>query len=719
MRHVNQAVLESPTTENYLLIWMGVLFGAGFFIADSLIDALVFENGTLLDQLLHPSWHEIWMRSFVLFLSLSFGIYAHFLLRRERKAAVKVKNTEKFLSTIIDNIPGMVFIKDARELRFVLVNHAGEKLLGYESEQLIGKNDYDFFPREQADFFTTKDREALASGGEDIPEEEIATRCLGRRLLHTKKVSIRDQTGQPAYLLGVAEDITEARQAEIALQKTETRLRTLFDAAPECIFLIDLDGVIQRANRFASEHTGFSHEELIGRNIKEFFTVASQRTCDCNFPGLRERGYNEANIDFVHKDGHVIPMECLATGVHDEGGNFSSFLIIQRDITERIEAAAALSESERKFRAIFNSTFQFIGLLDPDGILLEANQTALDFCGHAAEDVIGKPFWETPWWSMSSRVKDQLREAIREAASGKLVRYEVEHLDRNCRVAVIDFSLKPVLNDQGQTVLIIPEGRDITDRKQAEEAIRIHQQESAHLMRLSAMGEMASGMAHELNQPLTALISYCESASVLLTRQPAGENGLLELIERATEQAHRASEIIRHLRQQVSKGGSHQEPVVSDRLIRDVVKFLEWELDKSGVEVELDLNAGHCTVRVDKVEIEQVMINLIKNSIDAISGSNIERGRLVIGTNLLPDDVLEVTVTDNGPGIDESEAGVVFDRFMTSKQSGMGMGLPISRSIIESHGGKLWLDEGYHGGARFGFRLPGCERGTDGGSDAE
>ena len=338
----------------HTLLWLGLLFGIGLYFVDAVVDARVFDKGNFADQVLHPSSHDLWMRSAVFFLTVIVGMVADSRLRRERE------------STIL-------------------------------------------------------------------------------------------------------------------AQTLDRRWQTLFDSAADSIFVIDADGMILQANRYTYEHSGYGRDELLGRNIKDFFTEASQHTCDCNFPGLRERGYSRAEVEFVSKDGSVLKMECSATGVPNESGEFASFLIIQRDITERADAQAALLESERRFRAIFNSTFQFIGLLDPEGILLEANQTALDFIGQTNADVVDKPFWETPWWTHSAEAQDSLREGIRQAAHGKLVRFETRHVSKEGIKAVIDFSLKPVVNEHGETVLIIPEGRDITERKQAEEAARQYQQESAHV----------------------------------------------------------------------------------------------------------------------------------------------------------------------------------------------------------------------------------------------
>ena len=405
---------------------MGALFGVAFYVIDVLIDVYLFQRGNLVDQLVHPGFHESWMRFSILFLAVAFAGYAGILLRRSQTAAMRAQTAEKFLNSIIDNIPAMIFIKDARELRFVRVNTVGEKLLGLSTAQLIGKNDYDFFPKDQADFFTSKDREVLNTGTVlSIPEEEIDTRLQGKRVLHTRKVPILDDTGRPAFLLGISDDITEIKQAEAALQETEIRLQTLFDAAAEFIFLIDPDGIIQMVNRQAVEQSGYTEEELTGKNIKDFFTEKARYTCECNFPILKERGYLRVDNDFVCRDGKVIQMECSATAIPDNAGNFASFLMIQRDVTEERAIVSALADSERRFRAIFNSTFQFIGLLDPEGIVLEVNETALDFGGFTSNEVIGRPFWEMPWWTATTEVQQCLKDALAQASRGKLVRNEL------------------------------------------------------------------------------------------------------------------------------------------------------------------------------------------------------------------------------------------------------------------------------------------------------
>jgi PAS domain S-box-containing protein len=550
----------------------------------------------------------------------------------------------------------------------------------------------------------------MDSGEAMLSIEESQQQADGKKIeLLTSKVPLLDATGQVTGMLGIYMDVTKLKQTQTTLRKSEARLQTLFDSAAEFIFVIDPEGGIIKANRYVYEQSGYKAEELIGRNIKDFFTQESQTLRECNFPELRERGYSRADMEFVCKDGHVIQMECSETGVPDEHGDFTSFLIIQRDVSERKRAAADLVVSERRFRAIFNSTYQLIGLLDADGILLQVNQTALDFGGLKAEDVVGRPFWDTDWWSYSSEVQSRLKAAISDASHGNPVRYEEDLLAKDGAIRTIDFTLKPVLNQQGETILIIPEGRDITDRKKADEERQRHRQEIAHVMRVSTMGEMASGMAHELNQPLAAVVSYCGTAQSLAASLPDPPQQLCDILERTSKQAHRASEIIRCLREFVSKQSDDKQPMDLDQVIEDLDAILGSELKSANVKLEYRLDSQGRKVMVNKVQIEQVLVNLIRNSVEAIQSVQTNNGRVILTTRLLPNNSIEITVIDNGPGIEAGMIGRLFHPFQTSKASGMGMGLSISRSIIEAHGGRIWADEQRRDGAIFGFNLPVCE----------
>ena len=171
-----------------------------------------------------------------------------------KQAEIKLRNSQLFLTSIVENIPYMIFVKEAKDLQYLRFNKAGEALIGYPAEALIGKTDYEFFPKSEADFFTSKDREVLASKTLlDVPEEVIHTKSHGPRYLHTTKIPILDAHGDPLYLLGISEDITERRQADLERDERELLLNLIFETGPGCIKRVAADGTLLHINPAGSE----------------------------------------------------------------------------------------------------------------------------------------------------------------------------------------------------------------------------------------------------------------------------------------------------------------------------------------------------------------------------------------------------------------------------------------------------------------------------------
>jgi two-component system sensor kinase FixL len=190
---------------------------------------------------------------------------------------------------------------------------------------------------------------------------------------------------------------------------------------------------------------------------------------------------------------------------------------------------------------------------------------------------------------------------------------------------------------------------------------------------------------------------------------PSLPEGYIDILERASGQAHRAGDVIRHLREFVSKGNNNKTRVVLDELIQGVIDFIGWDLRDSDIQVAFQPDTRAHEVCVDKIQIEQVLINLVRNGIEAIKDAGISGGQVDIATRLTADGSIEISVADNGPGIDPSMSDSLFEPYQTSKKTGMGMGLSISRSIMEAHNGKLWTDKQRQKGALFCMSIPGCE----------
>ncbi|MCU7951218.1 MAG: PhnD/SsuA/transferrin family substrate-binding protein [gamma proteobacterium symbiont of Bathyaustriella thionipta] len=246
--------------------------------------------------------------------------------------------------------------------------------------------------------------------------------------------------------------------------------------------------------------------------------------------------------------------------------------------------------------------------------------------------------------------------------------------------------------------------QEIKERQHAQEQALNHQAELAHVARLSTMGEMASGLAHELNQPLSAINTYVQGCIRRINMGTDDSAAIINALQLTTQQAERAAGIIRRLRSFVRKGESHKTYSEINHLVNEVTHFLETQLKERKVSLKLELEDNLPPVLADIIQVEQVLINLLKNAIEAMS--DIESPTILVSTRLFNHNLIELCVIDSGHGISEDKLKRIFNPFFTTKSSGMGMGLSISSSIIEAHDGKLYAQNNADQGARFCFTLP-------------
>ena len=244
------------------------------------------------------------------------------------------------------------------------------------------------------------------------------------------------------------------------------------------------------------------------------------------------------------------------------------------------------------------------------------------------------------------------------------------------------------------------------ERNRVEQKARQHEAELAHMARLNIMGEMATGLAHELNQPLSAIVNYTHGCVRRLRQRGDSNAELLAVLEQVCTQAERAGEIIRRVRTFVRKQGPQRTRVDINALIREVASFIESDVNRDRIMLRFEPAEGLAPVIADKIQIEQVVLNLLRNAIDAMKSAASHRRELILRTEPRDNGTVEVSVSDSGIGIPADMVERVFEPFVSNKRDGMGMGLSISRSIIDTHGGRLWTEPRPGGGSVFRFTLP-------------
>lgn len=366
----------------------------------------------------------------------------------------------------------------------------------------------------------------------------------------------------------------------------------------------------------------------------------------------------------------------------------------------RKRAEDVLRASEENYRLLVEHQTDVIVKFDATRRVLFASPSFCRLFGVDEARLLGEPF--RPEVADDDRPRfDAAWHAL--AAEPHESRYE-ERVATVQGWRCIAWSQKALLDGDGALQAVVAVGRDVTDRLRAEEQGRQHLQQLAHVGRISAMGEMATAIAHEINQPLTAVRTYAQASRRLLARGAAPAE-LADALAQIAQQAERAGEIIRRLRGFLVRDEVRTLPVAPNYIVAEVLGLARSEAAQCGVQLLADLDEPLPRVAVDCIQIEQVLLNLVRNGIEAMQQAASAQRVLRIRTRRAGVEVL-MSVHDSGPGVAPEMVDRLFDAFASSKPGGMGIGLAISRSIAEAHRGRLWLDAGAPGGALFHLALP-------------
>ncbi len=611
------------------------------------------------------------------------------------------------LRSLVENMGDMVS-RSLPDSTITYISPSCHDLLGYTPEELLNTIGNNLVHPDDRQATWTAIDDAAKRHNKHYRVEHRTRHRDGRYIwVETAGKLLYGREGGLREIQCIVRDISERKWTEQALAASEHLYRTLFESASDGFAILKIvAGKIRYVdcNARQAEVFGCSREEILNRSPLDFSPFSQSDGVPSADKAMEiitaALAGQPQNFIWQHhrKDGTPLDLEVRLNSV-DIGGE-QLILAMNRDVTERKRTEDALRESRTKLRAIFDHHYQLTGLLDPEGRLLAANKTALELVGADEAEVIGRYFWEGPWWDPSQ--ESGLRSAVERAAKGEFVRFEATHPSADGELRNIDFSLSPIRGDDGDVVYLVPEGRDITERKQAEtereELIANLEAQNTELERF------AYTVSHDLRTPLITISNYSGALRQDLQNGNTERAAVdAERIEAAGSSMYRLLNDVLEL-SRVGRVVNPPEEVPLATLAREVMEPLESRLSAGGVTITIADDLP--TLHGDHKRLHEVLQILVENAIKYMGQQ--PEPRVEIDARQDGDETV-CHVRDNGIGIEPKYQERIFDLFDQLDQGidGSGIGLALAKRIVEIHGGRMWCkSDGMGHGSTFCFTIP-------------
>jgi PAS domain S-box-containing protein len=532
------------------------------------------------------------------------------------------------------------------------------------------------------------------------------------RRIHSVGHPVVGDDGEVIELVGTHVDVTEQYAAKEALKKafdeikkSEDRLRLVIDTIPALVWSSRPDGAVEYFNQPYLDYTGLSLDQAAAGWPRAFHPDDKAAMLE-KWRAIRESGKRgELEARLRRFDGEYRWFLFQAEPLRDEAGNIVKWYGSSTDIEDRKRTEVALRESEQRFRDYAETASDWLWETGPDHLITRLSD--LYDVGIPPSSVLGVARWEIATDVESEPEKWRLHRAMLDAH--RPFRNFVYTVNGTLSTVYIQTSGKPFYDTNGNFLGYRGSGTNVTASiraDHAQQALRKAQAELAHVTRVTTLGEMTASIAHEVSQPLAGVVANAEACLRWLDREIPDLEAVRRSVEWVVDDGNRAGEVIRRVRALAKKTDIEKVPLDVNDVIREVMALVQRELISHRVSLRMDLAPALPTIRGDRVQLEQVIINLVMNGVEAMQSVTDRPRELVIRSGQDETQQVLVSVTDCGVGISAENADRLFNAFFTTKASGMGMGLSICRSIMEAHGGRLWATASLPHGATFRFTLP-------------
>ena len=523
--------------------------------------------------------------------------------------------------------------------------------------------------------------------------------------VHDRGVAHFDDNGNITHAIGIIRNINDRVKKDKILKKEKERLELVMRATNNSAWELDLNKKKKTwwcskdcINKFGCPPNENTWDWWISRihpndrnKVKDSILRLSSSNCT-RWTKMYRFKLSDESYGYIQDHAYVD---------RNESGEVVKIIGAMRDITELKHAEQELQEMSMAL------TYAMPGIarLNPEGYYTYVNDIYASILGYTAEELTGQS-WEV---TVNPNDIEKGKQGYQRMLKEDKVEFDIRGMRKDGSLMYKHVLIAKSLNSSGEFIGHLCFMKDTTKQMLAEKQQKRLHTMLAHYSRRSDMNELATSIAHELNQPLTAISHYCDAASSILKIE-TGNDKLCEIIEATSEQIHRAGEIIKRCRKVAGKQPIEKTKSQLNTLVRETIHLMETEINEKFINVQLNLEKNIPIVEIDKVQIQQVLVNLIKNSLDAMENTESDKRNLeihsVLNTNSFESPCIQITVKDSGTGINDEIANNLFDSFYSTKADGMGMGLSISKTIIDSHNGKIWAENRQNNGSKFHFVIP-------------